>query len=59
VASLEIKTATEDITIINVYNPRNNGPRIQTWPQIAQALDDISQDKEIILLGDLNAHHPQ
>ena len=46
----------KDITIINVYNPRSNGPQIQTWKTIQQATHEAKG--EIILLGDFNAHHP-
>lgn len=47
---------TKDMTIINVYNPRSNGPQIQTWQTIQQALREAKG--EIMLLGDFNAHHP-
>jgi hypothetical protein len=58
VMALWIKLPTTHLTVINVYNPRDNGPRIQTWPRIAQALDEAPKDGEIALLGDFNAHHP-
>lgn len=55
VAALHLRHA-KDITIINVYNPRSNGPQIQTWQTIQQAIREAKG--EIILLGDFNAHHP-
>ena len=56
VASITIRTTEGPLSVVNVYNPRGNGPRIQTWGQIATALDGI--EGEVILLGDFNAHHP-
>ena len=56
VASLRLRTIDNHLTIINVYNPRSNGPRIQTWEKIAEAIAEV--EGEIILLGDFNAHHP-
>src|SRR5437763_10059552 len=56
VASLQIKLNTTTITIINIYNPRGNGPRIQVWPAITEAFEAVQG--EIILLGDFNTHHP-
>jgi endonuclease/exonuclease/phosphatase family metal-dependent hydrolase len=55
VAALDITLQDRRITIINVYNPRSNGPRIKEWEKIAQALQDTRE--EIILLGDFNTHH--
>lgn len=57
VASLRIQTAGGPLELINVYNPRDNGPRVRTWNTIAQAIEAASG--EIILLGDFNAHHPE
>jgi hypothetical protein len=45
-----------EITIINVYNPREDGPQIRTWPEVKTAIEEAKG--EIILLGDFNAHHP-
>jgi endonuclease/exonuclease/phosphatase family metal-dependent hydrolase len=56
VASLAVRLEGEEVTIINVYNPRDNRTRIQTWPQIQDAIN--SAQGEIILLGDFNTHHP-
>jgi endonuclease/exonuclease/phosphatase family metal-dependent hydrolase len=56
VAALEINTAQGKLTILNTYNPRARGPRLQEWPQISKALKEASG--EILLLGDFNAHHP-
>ena len=56
VIKLEIQTEEENLSIINVYNPQDNGPRIQTWTRIEKALSEA--EGEIILLGDFNAHHP-
>ena len=55
VAALHLRHA-KDMTIINVYNPRSNGPQIQAWKTIQQAIHEAKG--EIILLGDFNAHHP-
>ena len=57
VASLRLRTTDNTLTIINVYNPRSNGPRIQTWETVAEAITEA--EGEIILLGDFNAHHPE
>jgi len=51
-----MQLANEEVTIINVYNPRSNGPRLQTWDTIQQAIH--LANGEVILLGDFNAHHP-
>ena len=56
VIKLEIQTEDGNLSIINVYNPQDNGPRIRTWARIEKALNDA--EGEIILLGDFNAHHP-
>src|SRR5436309_14818562 len=56
VASLQITTAGGPIEIINIYNPRDNGPRIQVWDTVARVID--AAIGQIILLGDFNAHHP-
>ena len=55
VAALEIETAQGKLTILNVYNPRSRGPRLQEWPQIYRALEEASE--EILLLGDFNVYH--
>jgi endonuclease/exonuclease/phosphatase family metal-dependent hydrolase len=55
VAALDITLQDRRITIINVYNPKGNGPRIREWEKIAQALQDTRE--ETILLGDFNTHH--
>jgi endonuclease/exonuclease/phosphatase family metal-dependent hydrolase len=51
-----LETSSRQVTIINVYNPRSGGPRIQEWPRVAQALEEAKG--EILLLGDFNVHHP-
>src|SRR6266480_7422451 len=56
VIKLEIQTEDGNLSIINVYNPQDNGPRIRTWTLIEKALNEA--EGEIILLGDFNAHHP-
>ena len=56
VAALLLRLQDRDITIINVYNPRDHTPTIKEWPRIYQALNDAVG--ESILLGDFNAHHP-
>src|SRR5437763_2435120 len=56
IASLQLRTMDNHLTIINVYNPRSNGPRIQTWEKVAEATAEV--EGEMILLGDFNAHHP-
>ena len=43
------------MTIINVYNPRGNGQRINAWTALETALGEAVG--EVILLGDFNAHH--
>ena len=57
VASLRVQTASGPIELINVYNPRDNGPQVRTWNTIAQAIEATSG--EIILLGVFNSHHPE
>ena len=56
VIRLEIQVEEGYLSIINVYNPPDNGPRIRMWPQIEKAIKDAVG--EVILLGDFNAHHP-
>ena len=56
VIRLEIQVEEGYLSIINVYNPPDNGPRIRMWPQIEKAIKDAAG--EVILLGDFNAHHP-
>jgi len=55
VAALQLRH-TKDMTIINVYNSRSNGPQIQSWEAIQRAIQEAKG--EILLLGDFNAHHP-
>jgi Endonuclease-reverse transcriptase len=57
VATLELDTAQGKMTIINVYNPRGGGPRLEEWPRIQNAL--LEAQGEVLLLGDFNAHHPR
>ena len=57
VAALSIQIGSEGVTVINVYNPRTRGPRIQEWPAISKALQESSG--EVILLGDFNQDHAQ
>jgi hypothetical protein len=42
-------TAHGPLELINIYNPRDNGPRIKTWATIAEAIEAASG--EVILLG--------
>ena len=56
VIKLEIQAEEGNLSIINVYNPQDNGPRIRAWSLIEKALDEA--EGEILLLGDFNAHHP-
>jgi hypothetical protein len=45
--------------MINAYNPRSNGPRVQTWERVAEEIAGAEGEIIGILLGDFNAHHPQ
>jgi len=56
VATLTIVLQERTLTIVNVYNPRSNDPRIKEWPRIQEALQGAQGD--ILLLGDFNTHHP-
>jgi len=55
VAALKLTTLSGKITIVNVYNPRDGGPRLHEWDRIAEALQEA--EGETLLLGDFNAHH--
>ena len=55
-ASLQLITERGKVTIINVYNSRAGGPRVQEWSQIAHTLNEA--EGKILLLGDFNVHHP-
>jgi Endonuclease-reverse transcriptase len=55
-AALWVRLEGLEVTIINVYNPRGDGPQIRTWPEVKTAIEEAKG--EIILLGDFNAHHP-
>ena len=55
-AALWVHLKGLEITIINVYNPRGDGPQIRTWLEVRTAIEEAKG--EIILLGDFNAHHP-
>ncbi|KAN0067715.1 Endonuclease/exonuclease/phosphatase, partial [Elaphomyces granulatus] len=57
VASLRVQAMDGPIDIINVYNPRGNGPRISTWTTIEKVID--AAPGRVILLGDFNAHHSE
>lgn len=56
VSALRLAVHSAELTLINVYNPRDERPQIQTWPTILQAIQDST--KEVLLLGDFNTHHP-
>jgi len=56
VGILQLQMNDMKVAIINVYNSRGNGPQIQTWDTIQRALRVAK--REILLLGDFNAHHP-
>jgi endonuclease/exonuclease/phosphatase (EEP) superfamily protein YafD len=56
VAVLQLILCKTTVSIINVYNPRGNGPRINAWTALETALGEAVG--EVILLGDFNAHHP-
>jgi len=43
------------ITVMNVYNLRENNHRIQTWKKIVKTLNIIQE--KIIFLSNFNAHH--
>lgn len=42
--------------MVNIYNPRGDGPRIRVWPTLERVLQDL--EGEVLLLGDFNVHHP-
>ena len=56
VAVLQLLLCEMTVSIINVYNPRGSGPRINAWTVLETALGEAVG--EVILLGDFNAHHP-
>ena len=51
-----MQTSRGPLHIVNVYNPRGNGPRIRVWDSVQRVLDALSG--KVVLLGDFNAHHP-
>ena len=55
VAALQLLLCETTVSIINVYNPRGNGPRINAWSALETALGEAIG--EIILLGDFNTYH--
>jgi len=55
VASLTLLTNPDALTIINVYNPRERGPRIKEWARLQLALKEA--EGEILIVGDFNTHH--
>jgi Endonuclease-reverse transcriptase len=55
VASLTLFTNPNTLTIINVYNLRERGPRIKEWPRLQIALEEA--EGEILIVGDFNTHH--
>jgi len=57
VASLRVQATDGPIELINVYNPRGNGPRISTWTTIEKVIE--AAPGRVILLGDFNAHHSE
>jgi retrotransposon-encoded endonuclease len=56
VAELRLRINSRELQIINVYNPRDNGPRIRTW-QTIEAIIGLAP-RDTIILGDFNCHHP-
>jgi exonuclease III len=56
VATLCVQTSRGPLHIVNVYNPRGNGPRIRVWDSVQRVLDALPG--KVVLLGDFNAHHP-
>src|SRR5437868_2550624 len=48
IASLWIELDGLEITIINAYNPRGNGPRIQIWQDLVRSIQEANG--EILLL---------
>ena len=59
VATLRLALSSGVLTVVNVYNPKQDGPRVREWNQISLALRAAAEDGETILLGDFNAHHPR
>jgi Endonuclease-reverse transcriptase len=57
VASLTLNTTLGKITIVNVYNLRDTGPRVREWRHAQETLQQATG--EVILLDDFNIHHPR
>jgi hypothetical protein len=56
VAEINMRINGENLRVINVYNPRDVGPRIKTWDTIRTATEGY--EGHLILAGDFNCHHP-
>ena len=55
----ELNLKGYEVVLIGIYAPTNDEPTAQKdefWEKIAHVLDNISNRKEIILLGDFNGH---
>lgn len=46
--------STESIQIFNIYNEVGT----DTLPKLAEAINNITEHTETIVLGDFNLHHP-
>lgn len=58
VAALRVRLEGITITILNIYNPRNNQAQAKVWETIEGILSQNRSTDEILLLGDFNIHHP-
>jgi len=58
VAALRVRLEGVTITILNIYNPRNNHAQAKVWDTIEEILSQNRPEDEILLLGDFNIHHP-
>ena len=54
--ALRLRTAGGEVEIINVYNPRDVGPRIKVWGKLRDALG--ASPERTVVVGDFNCHHP-
>jgi len=63
ITTLTLRSSRGPIDIINVYNPKPVTPRSRTpsrLPEVKKAIrDSVEGEREIILLGDFNLHHPR
>ena len=54
-AALQVRLKGLKVIIINIYNPRGDSPQIRTQLEVKMAIKEAK--REIILLGNFNAHH--